>query len=96
MSDKLLTIEHDESRGRFHTEVDGHLGVLDYQLSNGTMIIQHTGVPAAVAGRGIAAQLTRQALDTARQRGWRVLPLCSYAVAYIARHPDYQDLLESA
>ncbi len=93
MSDTTLVIEHNEAQGRFGTRVDGHTCVLDYQLRDNTMIIQHTGVPSAVGGRGIAAALTRHALDTARQRGWRVLPLCSYAVAYIARHPDYKDLV---
>jgi len=85
-------IQHHEQQGRFDTHVDGQLCVLDYQLRDGTMIIQHTGVPPAVEGRGIAAQLTRAALDTARQRGWRVRPVCSYAAAYIRRHPEYQDL----
>ncbi|WP_028354140.1 GNAT family N-acetyltransferase [Bordetella petrii] len=86
-------IQHHEQQGRFDTRVDGQHCVLDYQLRDDTMIIQHTGVPAAVGGRGIAAELTRAALDTARQRGWRVRPVCSYAVAYFERHPEYQDLL---
>lgn len=93
MTDTPLSIKHDEPNGRFEARVDGHACVLDYRLRDGTMIIQHTDVPGAVGGRGIAAELTRYALDTARERGWRVLPLCSYAVTYIARHPDYQDLV---
>ncbi|MFQ6712235.1 N-acetyltransferase, partial [Bordetella pertussis] len=32
------------------------------------------------------------ALDTARQRGWKVVPQCSYAAVYLKRHPEYQDL----
>lgn len=93
MSDVPLAIQHDELQGRFEARVDGHACVLNYQLRDHTMFIQHTAVPDAVGGRGIAADLTRHALETARVRGWRVLPLCSYAVAYIARHPDYQDLI---
>ncbi|CAM3790893.1 hypothetical protein BOTU111922_05665 [Bordetella tumulicola] len=93
MSDTPIAITHDEAQGRFQADVDGHLCVLDYQLRGNTMIIQHTGVPGAIGGRGIAAALTRHALDTARKRGWLVLPVCSYAAAYIARHPDYQDLV---
>lgn len=93
MPDNTLTIEHAETQSRFTATVDGHTCELNYQLRDNIMIIQHTGVPSAVGGRGIAAQLTRHALDTARARGWRVLPLCSYAVTYIARHPDYQDLV---
>jgi len=86
-------IIHDESRGRFETTVDGHVCELDYQLEGDTMVILHTGVPAAVGGRGIAAALTEMALNTARERGWRVRPLCSYAVVYLRRHPEYADLV---
>jgi len=89
----MTDIVHHESQGRFECHVDGHACELDYQLSGNRMVISHTGVPPQVGGRGIAAELTRQALDTARTRGWRVVPLCSYAAAYIRRHPEYADLL---
>jgi len=86
-------IEHNTAERRFEYVEDGQLCVLEYELLDGIMTITHTGVPAAVEGRGIAAGLTRYALDTARGRGWKVRPLCSYAAAYFKRHPEYQDLL---
>jgi len=87
------TIELNETQQRFQWTEDGALSVLDYELSGNVMTITHTGVPPAVGGRGIAADLTRHALDTARSRGWKVRPLCSYAAVYIKRHPQYQDLV---
>jgi predicted GNAT family acetyltransferase len=45
-----------------------------------------------VGGRGIAAELTRHALEDARAHGWKVRPLCSYAEVYMRRHPEYNDL----
>jgi predicted GNAT family acetyltransferase len=86
-------VEHNLAQQRFEWIEDGMLSVLDYQLQNGVMAITHTGVPEAVGGRGIAADLTQTALDTARAEGWSVRPLCSYAAAYIRRHPQYQDLV---
>lgn len=86
-------ITNDHAASRFSIEVDGVRCVLDYILQNGTMTITHTGVPNAVGGRGIAAALTRHALETARTRGWKVRPVCSYAVVYIERHPEYQSLV---
>jgi predicted GNAT family acetyltransferase len=86
-------IEHNPSQLRFEWTEDGILSVLDYQLHDGIMIITHTGVPEAIGGRGIAADMTQAALDTARAEGWKVRPLCSYAAAYIRRDPQYQDLL---
>lgn len=87
------TITHNENQQRFECTEEQLLCVLDYQLQAAVMVIVHTGVPPALEGRGIAADLTRTALDTARERGWRVRPVCSYAAAYINKHPQYQDLV---
>jgi len=91
--DLMAEITHDAQSQRFQCTVDGYRCVLDYRQAGGTMSILHTGVPAEVGGRGIAADLTRAALDEARRQGWRVAPLCSYAEAYLRRHPEYADLL---
>lgn len=89
----MTDIIHHEAQGRFECMVDGRLCELDYRLDGNRMAILHTGVPPQVGGRGIASDLTRAALDLARSRGWQVLPLCSYAAAYLRRHPEYADLL---
>ena len=86
-------IQHDRVAHRFLTEPDGVACVLDYALAASVMTITHTGVPSEVGGRGIAAELTRFALDAARREGWKVVPACSYAAAWLQRHPDYADLL---
>jgi predicted GNAT family acetyltransferase len=93
MSDTTLNIQQNEAQNRFSVNVDGHLCVVDYQLQDATLTILHTVVPQEVGGRGIASALTQYVLDTARARQWRVVPQCSYAAAYIARHPAYQDLV---
>jgi len=84
---RMIEIKHDSIAHRFSTLVDGERAVLDYTLAADVMTITHTEVPGPIEGRGIAAELTRQALAAARERGWRVVPACSYAAAYIARHP---------
>jgi len=85
-------IRHETDHHRFSTTVEGHLCVLDYELNGSVMTITHTGVPPAAGGKGVAAELTRVALDTARQSQWQVVPRCSYAAVYIERHPEYADL----
>jgi predicted GNAT family acetyltransferase len=88
-----MDIVHDTHAHQFSVAVEGHRGVIDYTLRNGVMLITHTEVPPAIGGRGIAAELMRAALDTARREGWKVLPACSYAAAFIRRHPEFSDLL---
>jgi len=84
----MTEVKHDASAHRFTAEVEGQRAVLDYEIVGDTMIITHTGVPKAIGGRGIAGELVRAALDAARAAGWKVNSVCSYAAAYIAKHPE--------
>jgi predicted GNAT family acetyltransferase len=88
-----MDVIHDADERLFHADVDGYRGELDYVLRDGVMTITHTGVPPAIGGRGVAAELTRVALETARRKGWKVVPACSYAAAFIRRHREFADLL---
>ena len=88
-----IAVVHNEAQQRFEAMVDGWLCVADYQLRDDVAWLTHTGVPPAVGGRGIAAELVRVALEHARTRGWKVMPTCSYVAAYMRRHPQTQDLL---
>jgi uncharacterized protein len=84
----MTEIKHEEAAHRFTTEVDGQRAVLDYTIAGDVMTITHTGVPQAIGGRGIAGELMRAALDAAKKAGWKVIPVCSYAAAYLAKHPE--------
>jgi predicted GNAT family acetyltransferase len=88
-----LAIEHLADRGRFQIVIDGASCELDYRLAAGVMTIHHTGVAPRLEGRGIAGALMCAALEHARTAGWKVRPLCSYARAYMQRHPKTGELL---
>ncbi len=88
-----VAVTHDAARQRFEATVEGHVCVADYQLRGNVMWMTHTGVPPAVGGRGVAAELVRVALEWAAQQGHRVEPACSYVEAYMRRHPETQSLL---
>ncbi|MEO7252201.1 MAG: GNAT family N-acetyltransferase [Arenimonas sp.] len=87
-----LNVSHDTQGHRFHVDVEGSSCVLDYRLGDSIMTITHTGVPAELGGRGIAAQLMTAALHEARSKRWKVVPACSYAAAFMAKHPEFEDL----
>lgn len=88
-----LDIHHDPAQSCFDCQVSRLRCVLDYQLIDGVMHIDHTRVPPALEGRGIAAALVRYALEHARAQGWKVQPVCSYVQVYMQRHADTHDLL---
>lgn len=58
-----------------------------------TIAFIHTEVDDAYAGQGLAGRLARAALDDARARGLAVLPFCPFIRGWIAKHPEYLDLV---
>jgi hypothetical protein len=77
----------------FELVVDGHRAVAAYQLEDNVIVFTHTIVPKAIEGRGVASKLIKAALDSARDRGLRVIPQCPFVKAYIERHPEYRALV---
>lgn len=83
----MLDISHDSRAHRLSIQLEGQTALLDYQLDRNVMKITHTRVPREIGGRGVAAELMRGALKIAAEHGWTVLPVCSYAVAFMNRQP---------
>jgi len=81
-------IHHDEVAKRFTIDVDGQQGYVEYEGRDGVMVITHTIVPAAIGGRGVAGRLVEAAVASARDRGLKIEPRCSYADAWMRKHPD--------
>ena len=88
-----VAVTHNEARQRFESTVDGQLCVADYELRGNVVWMTHTGVPSAVGGRGVAAELVRVALEWAARNDYKVEPACSYVQVYMRRHPETQKLL---
>ncbi len=83
---------HEPLARRFITTLDGVQAHLEYEPRQGVIAITHTIVPPAIGGRGIAGALVKTTVEYARGAGLKVLPACSYAEAWMRRHPEYADL----
>jgi uncharacterized protein len=86
-------VTHNSEEQRFEMNVKGELAVITYRLLPGVISLDHTGVPVPIEGHGVAAKLTRAALDFARAKSLRVVPACSYVAAFVRKHSEYQDLV---
>jgi predicted GNAT family acetyltransferase len=88
-----VAVVNNEQAHRFEATVDGYRALITYRCFPGKIVFDHAEVPPALEGKGLAAKLTRAALEFARAHGLRVVPMCPYVAAYIRRHPEEQDLL---
>lgn len=86
--------EEGETKGRYWLTMDGHEAELTYsRLGAAAIIIDHTGVPDALRGKGAGKALVVRAVEDARAEARKILPLCPFAKAQFDRHPEWHDLL---
>jgi hypothetical protein len=78
---------------RFELDDSGIMAVLNYTLAGNVITFQHTETPVAARGRGLASQLVRGALENARARGLKMVPRCAFVRAYLAKHPEFRDVV---
>jgi predicted GNAT family acetyltransferase len=89
----MSAVRDNPAHSRFEMDIGDRLAVANYRLAPGVVTIFHTEVPSDVEGRGHGSALVRGALDLIRARGDKVVPRCGFVRAFIARHPDYRDLV---
>jgi len=93
-SSEAVEVVNNEKESRFEASSLEGLAYLTYrEMRDGTLLLIHTEVPAELAGRGLASRLARAALNLARDRGVKVIVRCPFVTEYIARHPEYHDLV---
>ncbi|OYW84323.1 MAG: hypothetical protein B7Z22_10880 [Hyphomonas sp. 32-62-5] len=58
----------------------------------GIISANHTRVPEAMGGRGVAGTLLNFMLEDARTNGFKIVPVCPYVRGQYAKHPEWADL----
>ena len=93
MSDIDIKREIDGNRGRYVVQIDGLEAELTYSIASPTLIVaDHTGVPHAWRGDGVAYELVKRLVTDARAEGVKIVPLCPYVNRQRAKHPDWADV----
>lgn len=90
-----LEVINNPAEKRFELWIDGQLSKLDYTTDNDTIVMTHVGVPNEFRGQGVAGVITKAALEYAKEKSLRVIPVCPYVLAYIRRNPQYLELTKS-
>lgn len=90
-----LTVEDNEERSRYEatTEAGVVAGFVTYRDRGDVRVLVHTEVDDAFEGVGVGSTLARVVLDDVRRRGLPVRIYCPFLTSYVARHPEYADLV---
>lgn len=87
------TLQHQAAEHRYVFDLGDSLATIEYELEGDICRLTHTFVPANHQGEGIAAALTEAVLTEMKARGLRIIPECSYIVAYVKRHPEWEAIV---
>ena len=90
-----VTRTDETSRGAYRAELTGaeRPAELTWRALGPLRIADHTFVPPAMRGQGVALVLVEALVADAREQGFRIVPQCSYVAALFRRHPEWADLL---
>jgi len=84
------------ARHRYEMVVDNWMAYVTYALTEDRIVLLHTLVPTALAGTGVGTALATSVLNDIRGRKLRVVPECPFIAHFIARHPEFADLIVSS
>jgi len=93
MSDIQVTNNVELSRFEIHDQAGRLAGYSEYIGGDTFRAFVHTVIKDEYEGQGIGSRLARGALDQTRADGLKVIATCKFIKGWIAKHPDYQDLL---
>lgn len=82
------------STGEYHAHVadSEEIGRLTWVDRGGVRYAEHTLVPKAISGRGVAGRLVEAIVADARENHFRIAPVCSYVAVAFQRHPEWADV----
>ena len=65
----------------------------DYAVQGDTRVILHVEADPALRGSGAAGTFMQALAEHARAQKLKLAPRCSYAVLWLKRHPEYDDVV---
>ncbi|NRB59024.1 MAG: N-acetyltransferase [Winogradskyella sp.] len=91
-----MNIQHteDNKNGEFYYEVDGrNLASMTYTYAgDDKIIIDHTSVDESLKGQGVGYKLVETAVNFAREKNIKIMPLCPFANAVFNKRSKYSDV----
>jgi len=93
-----VEFSRDDDQRRYLARVGGaDAAIAEYLLTEELVIFTHTLTEPEFEGQGVASQLVAWALADVRDSARRVLPVCPFVKAYLARHAEeYGELVYHA
>ena len=86
-------MKDNQDLSRFERAVGNDIVFANYRIDGRTLYINYVEAPEALRGSGEAGKLMADIMAFAKAEKLKVFPICSYAVAWLRRNPQYEGLM---
>ena len=93
--EELIGLQLKETKGNFYVSVDGQQeGKMTFEFAgNDKIIIDHTEVNPGHTGKGYAKKMVAKAVEFARDKNIKIIPLCPFVKKVFDETPEFRDVL---
>ena len=91
----IVKLELNDKNGFFYIELNGKIEAKMTFVFAGEdkIIIDHTEVNEGNNGKGYGKMMVAKAVEFAREKNIKIIPLCPFAKSVINKTPEFQDIL---
>ncbi|MEL7298893.1 MAG: GNAT family N-acetyltransferase [Pseudomonadota bacterium] len=91
----MITEEIDGKKGRYVLRTEEGEAEMTFSIASEALrIVDHTGVPDTMRGTGAGRALVEHLVADARDKGFKVVPLCPFVNAERRKHSDWADVFQ--
>jgi uncharacterized protein len=92
---ETVKLELNDKNGYFYIEVDGmaEAKMTFVYAGDDKIIIDHTEVNQGNNGKGFGKKMIMKAVEFARAKNIKIIPLCTFAKSVFDKSSEYQDVL---
>lgn len=80
------TVQDNPGASRFELDIGGQIVFALYRRDGATLYIRHVEAPPSLRGTGAAGRLMEGIVEIAARETLAIVPICSYAAAWMRRH----------
>lgn len=95
MNNEEVQLKINDKNGAFYIEVNGKQEAMMTFVFAGEnkIIIDHTEVNEGNNGKGFGKMMVAKAVEFAREKGVKIIPLCPFVKSVFDKIPEYNDVL---
>ncbi len=89
----LILQTETNGKGAFYIEENGkRTAEMTYYILHSKMVIDHTEVDEKLRDQNVGTQLVDQGVAYAREKGFKIIPLCPFVKSLFAKDDKYDDV----